>query len=266
MTTTLARPDGARIAWDDTGAAGDGAPVVFLHGFPLHRGMWRAQLASLRDVRRCIAPDYRGFGESGAGSTRLSVDVIADDVAALLDHLRVERAVIAGLSMGGYVAFALLRRHAARVAALVLAHTRAAADDDAARAKRADLIALARDEGSAGVAVRQSTGLVGKTTRETRPDLVEATRAMLAQASVAAIVAGTEALRDRPDATAQLASIAVPTLVVCGDEDAVTPAKEMRAMAVAVPGARVVTLERCGHLGNLEQPSRFDEALRAFLR
>lgn len=262
---TLARPDGARIAYDDTGAAGEGAPLVFLHGFPLHRGMWASQLASHGRERRCVAPDYRGFGESTAGTTPLSMEAIADDVAALLDHLQIDRAVVVGLSMGGYAAFAMLRRHASRVAGLVLAHTRAAADDDAARTKRDELIALARAEGSAAVAERQVTGLLGKSTRERRPELVARTRAMLAEASVESIVAGTEALRDRPDATPQLRTIAVPTLVVCGDEDTVTPAKEMRAMAERVPHARVVTLDECGHLGNLEQPRAFDEALRAFV-
>ncbi|HYD54941.1 MAG TPA: alpha/beta fold hydrolase, partial [Gemmatimonadaceae bacterium] len=145
MSGTLTLADGACIAFTDGGARDDDAlPVVLLHAFPLHRGMWASQLAALGLGRRCVALDFRGFGESTAGARRVTMDQLADDVAALLDHLTIPRAAVVGLSMGGYVAFALLRRHADRVGALVLADTRAAADSAEARDKRAELIALAR--------------------------------------------------------------------------------------------------------------------------
>jgi len=265
VSGTLTLPDGARMAFTDSGARDDALPLVMLHAFPLHRGMWASQLAACGLVRRCIAPDLRGFGESTLGDGPVTMDQMARDVVALLDHLAIERAAIAGLSMGGYVAFGIVRQHPERVGALILADTRAAADGEEARMKRADLIALARAEGSEAVAERQLPGLLGKTTRAQRPDLVEATRRMLESASVEAIVAGAEALRDRPDSTTLLESIAVPTLVICGAEDTVTQPREMREMAERIPGSRFVLLEEAGHLSNVEQSDRFDEAVTEFL-
>ena len=265
MSGALTLPDGARMAFTDSGARDDALPLVMLHAFPLHRGMWASQLAACGLVRRCIAPDLRGFGESSLGTEPVTMDRLARDVVALLDHVGIERAAIAGLSMGGYVAFGILRQHPERIGALILADTRAAADGDEARLKRADLIALARAEGSDAVAERQLPGLLGKTTRERRPDLADATRRMLQAASGDAIVAGAEALRDRPDSTPLLREIGVPTLLICGAEDTITQPREMRAMADQIPGSRFVLLEEAGHLSNMEQSDRFDEAAAEFL-
>ena len=200
MSRSVALPDGARIAFADSGE-GSGPPVVFLHAFPLHSAMWSPQVEALAGRRRCVTPDARGFGGSTAGSARLTIDRMADDVAALLDALAIERAVLVGLSMGGYAALAALRRHRDRIAALLLADTRAAADSDEARAKREALIALAREEGSDAVAAKQVVGLLGKTTRRRDPELVERVERLIAEAAPESIVAGAEALRDRPDAT-----------------------------------------------------------------
>ena len=266
MSIAVSLPDGARLAFSEAGVGAPGrAPIVFLHGFPLHRGMWAPQLAALQQTHRCLAPDLRGFGESTAGSERLTIDRMADDVAAFLDHLLARRATIVGLSMGGYVALAMWRRHRERVASLVLADTRAAGDSDEARAKRADMIAIARAEGSEGVADKQLTGLLGKTTRESKPELVASTRAMVASTSVDAIVAGLEALRDRPDSTPLLSTIDVPTLLLCGEDDAITPAKEMRELASAIPGATLEIIEGAGHLSNLERPAEFNAAIARHL-
>ena len=263
MSRSVELPDGARIAYADSGGAA--LPVVFLHAFPVHSAMWAPQVEALAGRHRCITFDVRGFGGSSAGSLPLTIDRMADDLGALLDALAIERAVLVGLSMGGYAALAALRRHRDRIAALLLADTRAAADSDEARAKRATLIALAREEGSEAVAAKQVVGLLGKTTRRRDPELVERVERMMAEASPAAIVAGAEALRDRPDATPLLPSIDVPVLLLCGEEDVITPADEMRAVADAIPGARLELLPEAGHLSNLENPAAFTEALRRFL-
>jgi 3-oxoadipate enol-lactonase len=243
---------------------GRGLPVILLHAFPLNRSMWEPQIAALFGECRCIVPDLRGFGDSPR-SGPYSMDRFADDVVALLDALQIDRAVVAGLSMGGYVAFNLWRRHPARVRALLLADTRAAADTPEGREKRNDLIALARSEGAAAVAERQITGLLGKTTREKQPELVDRLRSLMGQESVEGIVGAAEAMRDRADSTALLARIDVPTLVVVGEEDAITPVKEARAMHEAIRGSRLEIVPSAGHLSNVERPAAFNAALSDFV-
>ena len=243
---------------------GHGLPVVLLHAFPLNRTMWEPQIATLFGECRCIAPDLRGFGDSPK-SGPWSMDRFADDVAALLDALQIEKAVIAGLSMGGYVSLAMWRRHRARVRALVLADTRAAADTDEGKQKRDELIALARREGPSAVANRQITGLIGRSTREKQPELVNQIRTMMAGESVEGIVGALQAMRERPDSTDLLAGIDVPTLVIVGEEDVVTPVKEARAMAAAIRGCRLEVIPEAGHLSNLERPAAFNAALSDFV-
>jgi 3-oxoadipate enol-lactonase len=227
--------------------------------------MWAPQVSALSTTRRCIVPDLRGFGDSTLGSAKVTIDLMAADVIALLDHLRIDRAIVTGLSMGGYVAFGMLRKEPARIAALVLADTRAAADSEEARAKRQELIDLARSHGSAAVAEKQITGLLGKTTRERNSVLADALRPILRSASVDALVGAISALRDRPDSTPLLATIDVPTLLICGDEDAVTQPKEMREVAATIPGARFELLAGAGHLSNVEKPEEFTRALQRFV-
>src|SRR5262249_36991361 len=159
-----------------------------------------------------------------------SIDRYADDVAGLLDTLQIERAVIVGLSLGGYVAFALWRRHRERIRALVLADTRAEADTIEAAARRRELMDLAESQGSTAVANELIAGLVGKTTRDKRPDIYDATHRMMAQAPASGIIGGLEAMLHRPDSTPDCATIDVPTLIVVGEEDAITPPKEARRL------------------------------------
>jgi pimeloyl-ACP methyl ester carboxylesterase len=257
----IARAGGLDVGYDEVGG---GVPVVFLHGFPHNRTLWAPQTAALAERARCIAPDLRGFGETRAAPP-YSVDQYADDVAALLDALRIDRAVIAGLSMGGYVAFAFWRRHRRRVRALVLADTRAGADSDEARAKRRELATLARQRGSAAVAEAQIVGMVGKTTREERPEVVDMVRRMLESAPVRGIVGALEAMMARPDSSLTLTTIDVPTLVLVGDEDVLTPAKEAQAMHEAIAGSRLEVLAGAGHVSNVEQPEEFNRVLGEFV-
>lgn len=259
MNATIA---GATIAFDDLGS---GTPIVFLHAFPLDHTMWAPQVRALATRARCIVPDLRGFGASSA-TPPWSVDRYADDVAALLDTAGVQRAIVIGLSLGGYVALALWRRHRARVRAFVFADTRATADTAEAIDRRRALIETARTGGSAAVAARQVETLVGSTTRERDPELCRAIRAIMDAAPVPGIVGALEAMIARPDSTATLATIDVPTLFVVGEEDAVTPVADARGMQALVPNSRVAIVPRAGHLSNLEQPDAFNAALDEFLR
>lgn len=250
-------PDAVRLACDDVGT---GEAVVFVHAFPLDRTMWQAQLAFFGERCRCVAPDLRGSGESPIVPP-FTMAQLADDVAASLDRLRIDRATIVGTSLGGYVALALWRRHRERVRALVLTDTRAAADDEAGRARRMQLIDLAQREGSAAVAEAQLTGVLGKSTRARNPELVESVRQTMKRATVAGIVGTLEAMLGRDDSTPLLATIDVPTLVVCGEEDAITQPKEMRGMAEAIRGAHFEIVPGAGHLPPLERPAAFNAVL-----
>ena len=258
----IASVNGARIAYDDIGG---GEPVVFLHAFPLNRTMWAPQTSALGAEWRCLTIDVRGFGESPAAGP-FAMDRYADDVVAVLDHAGIAEATIVALSMGGYVAFALWRRASDRVRALVLADTRAAADSPDTIQRRRELIAVARSEGVRAVADRQLIGLLGKTTRERRPDVEATARVISENATVDGIVGALEALMARPDSTATLGTITVPTLFIAGEEDVITPPKEARAMQAAVLGSRLEILSRTGHLSNLEAPAAFNVVLSEFLR
>jgi 3-oxoadipate enol-lactonase len=249
------------IAFDDIGS---GFPVVFLHAFPLNRTMWEPQVTALVAEFRCITIDFRGFGGS-SGQPPFTMDRYADDVIGVLDVLQIERAVMVGLSMGGYVAFAMWRRHRKRIRALVLADTRAIGDTVEAAERRRALIDLVETQGPTAVANAQIQGLVGKTTRDKRPDIFDAMHRMIAQAPVAGIVGGLEAMIERPDSTPTLATIDVPTLVIVGEEDAITPPKEARALHEAIPASRIEVLKQAGHLSNVERPAAFNTVVTEFL-
>lgn len=252
------------LAHDDVGS---GTPVVLLHGSPHTRHLWDAQRAALAPHRRVIAPDLRGFGDSAALADGMPLTMArhADDVAALLDALAIDRAIIAGLSMGGYVALAFWRRHRDRVRALVLLDTRASADTAAVRERRAATIELARREGALAVADAQVASSLGATTRRTHPALVHRVRDMMATVSASTMIAAQEGMLARDDATAWLDTIDVPTLLVVGDEDAITPAKEMRAMHERIAGSELAVIGLAGHLTPVEQVAAVDAALQRFV-
>lgn len=260
----IALVDGRRVGYDDVG---DGMPVVFLHGFPHDRTLWAAQLGSLAVPVRTLACDLRGFGESDmeGDASAMTIDDYARDVAAWLRGLSIDRAVIAGVSMGGYIAFALWRRDPSLVRALVLADTRAGNDDETGRARRTAHIEFVRQRGSAEFAEELLPSMLGKTTRAANPELMDGVRTMLARAPVNAVIGALTAMRDRPDSTPALATIGVPTLIVVGAEDAITPVKESRAMHGAIAGSRLEIVPGAGHLASAERPAAFNHVLSEFL-
>lgn len=261
----IANANGIRLGYDDTdpGDSHDLA-VIFLHGFPHRRSLWAPQLAALSSHVRCIALDLRGFGESTVAPP-YSMDQYADDVAGFMDALGIQRAVICGLSMGGYVAFSMWRRHRERVHSLVLADTKATADSEEAREKRRAMAQLARERGSTAVADALLPGMVGKHTRETSPQVVDSVYRMLASANVAGIVGALEALRERPDSTATLPTIDVLSLVVVGEDDVLTPVADAEAMHRSIYGSRLRVLAQAGHVSNVERPAAFNQVVSEFL-
>ena len=253
---------GLVMEYDDVGR---GVPLVLLHAFPFARAMWRAQVEALQDVCRLIVPDLRGFGGTGAFDGPPSVEQMADDVCALLDALNIREPVaLGGLSMGGYVALAFARKYASRLRALILADTRAEGDTPEAKANRDKSIASAKTLTAAEFLEGMLPKLFSAETPARHPAAVEEARRIGAVQSPAGIVAALQALRDRPDSRFSLAAITVPTLVIVGRDDTLTPPSAAQTLAAGIRGAQLVTLDGAGHLSNLEQPDRFNQAVRAF--
>ena len=257
----IATLNGIRLAWDDQG---QGMPLVLLHGFPFTRWMWRPQVAALARGHRVITPDFRGFGESGGLSE--SVDLLADDVQALVEHLGLSRFVLGGFSMGGYVAFKYLARHADRLSGLMLLDTRPEPDTDEGRQRRYTGIERIRAEGPAGWLEDFLKLVVSPRTLEARPETVAEVRRLMEGARPDALAAGLRAMAERPDSTALLNTVTVPTLVLVGEDDKATPVESSRKMATAIPGADLVIIPGAGHMTSAEQPDAFNAALAMFLR
>ena len=246
--------------------AGRGTPVVLLHGFPLNATTWSAQREALAGSYRVLCPDQRGFGGTQLGHDEPSLDEVADDVAAMLDAKKLDRVVLGGLSMGGYVAMAFLRRHPERVRALVLADTRAAADTEEARANRLRIAEEVVERGSSTQLVDEFLPkLTGPTTKATKPLVSGRLKAIVESAPPHAVAWAQRAMAARPDSYDTLRGVTVPALVVVGEEDEISPPDEARTIADALPQGRLVTIPGSGHMSSMETPEAFNEALRGFL-
>ena len=253
-------PSGPTIGYTE---AGSGPPLLLLHAFPLDRGMWQPQLAALADVARVVAIDMPGFGESPP--VLFSIEGVADAVAEFLTVRDIPKAVVCGLSMGGYVALALARKHADKLSGLILADTRAGVDDSTAKANRDKSIALATEKGSTALFDTMVPKVLSEATLADKPSVVERVKALAAKQPAASVVAALSALRDRPDANPGLKNIAVRTLVIVGEFDAVTPPLAAANLSAQIRGSELVHIPDAGHLSNLENPEAFNGAVRKFL-
>ena len=247
--------------------SGQGTPLVLLHAFPLSSELWRPQLETLSDELRVIAPDLPGFGASPDFEGTPSVEIMAQSVMALLEHLNLnEPVILGGLSMGGYAALAFARLFPASLRALILCDTRAEADTPEGKANRDKLIALAQSEGGAAVVEQMTPKLLGESTQNSRPDVGKTVKQLGLAQSDAAIANALRALRDRADSLDLLPQIQVPTLVIVGEEDGITPLTAAQTMAQNIRGAKLVVIPQAGHLSNIEQPEIFNGAVRDFVR
>jgi 3-oxoadipate enol-lactonase len=258
-----ARIRGTELAYD---VRGSGPAVLLLHAFPLGLAMWDDQVRALSAAFQVVRFDARGFGGSPPGDGLLSMERIADDAVALLDHLQIAAATVCGLSMGGYAAFAFARNHSARLRGLVLADTKASADSDQARRVRAEQAEKVRKEGTSAIAEAVIPKLLGKTTHEQRPAVVARVRDLILANPPRGITDALAGLAARADSTPTLREIRVPTLVVCGEEDAITPPAEAEALQAGIKGSQLELIPKAGHLSNLEAPDAFNRSLDAFLR
>lgn len=252
------------LAYSDHGA---GLPVIFLHAFPLNRGMWDGDIAVLLAEQRyrLVSLDWRGFGESDIPNDISTMELFADDVAGLMDQLGIEKAVLCGLSMGGYAAFAFLRNYPRRLSGLILADTRPAADTPEAQANRENVAQLAESKGTGAIADFQVPRQLSDYTRQQHPEVEIRVRQMIESATAQGIAAASRGMARRADASDLLANIDCPTLVIVGEQDVLTPPAMAQEYAAKIVGAQYVVIPRAGHLSNLEQPDMFVGAVSGFL-
>jgi 3-oxoadipate enol-lactonase len=247
--------------------AGSGPVILCGHGFPLDHGMWRGQLDGLSGHYRVIAPDLRGFGRSAGSPPVESLDGFVDDLCDLLDGLQIEEPVVfCGLSMGGYIAFRFAILAASRLRGMILCDTRAAADTPEVVANRHRMVDLVGRGAAATVVDAMHAKLFASTTFEQQPELTEDTLRVMLSTAPATIIAALLAMASRPDATPMLPDLPVPSLWICGSEDEITPAEEMRASAAMTPGSRCVEIPAAGHMAPLEQTSATNAAIVDFMR
>lgn len=259
MKTTI---NGISLDYRD---GGSGLPVIFIHAFPLNQTMWDDQVAALQNHCRTITLDLRGFGLSDAPPGPYSMDQMAADVRGLLSILNIDQAVIVGLSMGGYIALAFYRNYPDAVRAMVLADTRASADTHEARQRRINSAARAEKEGSRAIAEDMVPLLLGRTTINTQPSIVERVRGMIQANQPEGIAGAQRGMSTRRDSTYILPGIHIPVLIIVGSEDELTPPEEAESLRSGIPGARLRVIKDAGHLSNVEQPEHFNKALLDFI-
>lgn len=244
---------------------GKGTPVVLLHAFPLSSRMWRNDIRTLAPFAQVIAPDLPGFGGS-AGESAGSIADMAGAVAGLLDHLKIQEPVfLAGLSMGGYVAFEFLRQFPKRIRGLALLSTRAAADTPETKEKRFKGIEAIRTHGLEAYGKKMIENLLGETTRKSKTEIINEVMEIILSSRPEGAMNALKAMAERRDSTDLLSAIRFPALVGAGEEDTLIKPEDARALHSAIPGSEFQLVQKAGHLINLEQPAPFQILFREFL-
>lgn len=245
---------------------GEGEPLLLVHGFPLDHQMWHGQIEELKDRFRVLAPDLRGFGRSDVTGGATSMWQFADDLAALLDAMGVDTPVtLCGLSMGGYVAWQFLRRHRERLARLILCDTRATADSPEAVAVRLETADRVEAEGPAFLGTAMVEKLFAPETIRSFPEVIQSIRQTIASAPDLGVAAASRGMAERESAVDWLDDIDVPTLILCGEHDAISPPEEMQGIAERIPQARFEIVPDGGHMSPLENPAFVNQAIREFM-
>ncbi|NJN68225.1 MAG: alpha/beta fold hydrolase [Chloroflexaceae bacterium] len=243
---------------------GQGVPVLLVHGFPLSGEVWQEQIEALHGTVQVIVPDLRGFGRSDVPDGPSRMETFADDLSRLLDTLHINQVVIGGVSMGGYITFAFLRHHHERVRGLIFANTRATPDTDEARTNRETTAQLVEAQGAGVIADTMLPKLLAPSEARSS-DRHTFLRSLIERNSPRGIAAALRGMALRPDSSDLLPHIQVPTLIIAGDQDVMTPPAEMQHLHAAIPGSRLVELAGAGHVSNIDQPEGFNAALRDFL-
>lgn len=242
-----------------------GLPVVFIHGFPFNHTMWEPQMKALPNHIRAITYDVRGHGESDVVDGQYTLEFFVDDLIALLDHLVIEQAVLCGLSMGGYIALRAIERHPDRVKALVLCDTRSEADPNEGKVKRSATIKSVKTDGVPAFASGFVKAIFAEQTFRDNPNAIESIQNVIKSSSPIGICGTLLALACRTDTTALLPHINVPTLILVGEQDKLTPPSASRAMHEAIQGSELQIIPHAAHMSNVENPSEFNKHLIEFL-
>ncbi|MDD2338306.1 MAG: alpha/beta hydrolase [Geobacteraceae bacterium] len=255
--------NGISLSYGDTGS---GPAVVLLHGFPLSRGMWPPQEEALAKAGyRLITPDLRGFGESEVPEGPYSMSMFSDDVVALLDFLEIDRAVIGGMSMGGYILLDLLERYPERVVAACFITTRSTSDSEAAKAGRLALLERTKKNGTQSMAELSTATLLAGETLERNPELVNTVYRWMTSVDIRGIEGALYALLDRKDYSSHLVNFDLPALVIGADQDSAIKQEDLLVLSKGLPNCELCIIPQAGHMANLEQPEAFNNCLLRFL-
>lgn len=251
------------LSYDDVGE-GD-IPVIFLHGFPFDKTMWQTQLDFLKSSQRLIACDIRGFGKSKDEDSTLSINMFADDLIDFMDKLSISKAIICGLSMGGFIALKAMENKPDRFEALILCDTQCIADTAEIREKRFAIIDQITQEGPASFNEEFIKSVFCKESFDTKKELVKNLHNVVFANSQHIIAMGLVALAGRSETCSRLDEITIPTLIICGREDEVTPLEQSESMHTAIKDSTLHVIDNAGHVSNLEQPDEFNEHILDFL-
>lgn len=257
--------NGTTINYTERGLP-NGLPVIFIHGFPFSHAMWEPQMLALPNDIRAIAYDVRGHGDSDVGDGHYMIEFFVDDLIALLDHLVIQRAVLCGLSMGGYIALRAIERNPERVKGLILCDTRSEADTNEGKLKRAASVIAIKRDGVKTFAANFVRAVFAPATFQKNPAAIDRIRSIIEATSPIALCSTLIAMAARTDTTPSLPRIAVPTLIMVGEHDAITPPSASRAMSDHIAGAEMHIIPDAAHMSNLENPAVFNENLIAFLK
>ncbi|MBL0310785.1 MAG: alpha/beta hydrolase [Bacteroidetes bacterium] len=251
------------ISYDDIGEGS--IPVVFLHGFPFDKTMWHSQLEFLKSSSRVIAYDIRGFGKSRDEKASLSIDLFVEDLIMFIDKLQIDKAIVCGLSMGGYIALNAMKRFPQRFQSLILCDTQCIADTPEAKEKRYKSISQIRDEGVTAFNEGFIKGVFYKDSLNNKKEVVEKLRRVVFSNTQKIMAEGLIALAERSETCSCLHTIAIPTLIICGREDVITPLVQSEFMNKEIKGSILKVIDNAGHVSNLEQPDDFNKHLQMFL-
>jgi 3-oxoadipate enol-lactonase len=243
-----------------------GIPIVFIHGFPFSSGMWKPQIEALQSTYRVIVYDVRGHGQSDVGDGQYTIEYFVDDLFALLDHLTIKKVVIVSLSMGGYIALRAVERQPKRFRALVLCDTRSEGDTNESKIKRANQAKDVKKNGTKEFANDFVRAVFFEKTFQMNPNAVHLIHDMIEQSSPTAIAGTLLALAARTDTTASLVRISIPTMIITGENDVLTPLHSALAMNEKIPNSEMYVIPNAAHVSNLENPKDFNGRLLSFLQ
>jgi 3-oxoadipate enol-lactonase len=255
--------NGINLCYEDHGAGE--VPIIFIHGFPFDKSAWQPQIEFLKGEYRVIAFDVRGFGKSASNNETASIDLFASDLLGLMDALDIKKAIVCGLSMGGYIVMNAVSRFPERFEAVILSDTQCIADSMEIREKRYKAIRKIESEGLDGYAEEFVKSVFCKETLETKQVLVEEMKNLILSTSPQSITSTLHALAQRRESCSMLKHLSVPALILCGKEDSITTTSQAEFLYNTIPNSRMHTIDKAGHLSNLEQPDTFNDHIHNFI-